>query len=353
MTEVSAARRATVVTIGGGTGQFALLSGLRTLDVDLTAIVTMMDSGGSSGRLRDEYGILPPGDFTRCLVALSHHPNAMKELLTHRFTGGSLDGHTVRNVVFTALEQITGDTVQTIERLHEVFDVGGRVLPVTLDPVELVMNLENGRVYRGEATIDGLIDLLEAPVLSVHLEPRAAGFQPALHALRDADVIVLGPGDLFTSVVPNLLVDGVAEAIRSSRARVVYVCNLMTKRNETPGFTVLDFAATIDRYLGGHPIDAVLYNDVWPNKQLELYASVGSRPVELGELAEGRWMDMCVGCDLLSEGRFIRHDPGKLAIAIAGLVLARGRFDDHDREVVAVGRLEAARDVENVGGRPR
>jgi uncharacterized cofD-like protein len=323
--------RPRVVTIGGGTGQFALLSGLRTLDVHLTAIVTMMDSGGSSGRLRDEYGILPPGDFTRCLIALSHHPTAMKELLTHRFTGGSLDGHTVRNVIFTALEQVTGDTVHTIERLHEVFDVGGRVLPVTLDRVELVMSLVNGKVHRGEATIDGLIDMLEAPVRDVRLDPAAAGFPPALEAVRDADVIVLGPGDLFTSVVPNLLVGGVAEAIRASRARIVYVCNLMTKRNETPGFTVLDFAATIDHYLGGHPLDAVLYNEVWPTHQLELYASVGSRPVELGEVASGRWSDLCVGGDLLSEGRFIRHDPGKLASAIAGLALSRGWLDDQHR----------------------
>src|SRR5207247_11073046 len=138
--------------------------------------------------------ILPPGDFTRCLIALSHHPEAMKELLTHRFTGGSLDGHTVRNVIFTALEQITGDTVHTIERLHEVFDVGGRVLPVTLDKVELVMELQNGRIYRGEATIDGLIDMLEAPVLSVALDPIAVGYPPALEAIRDADLIVIGPG---------------------------------------------------------------------------------------------------------------------------------------------------------------
>src|SRR5205823_2483901 len=163
-------------------------------------------------------------------------------------------GHTVRNVIFAAIEQITGDTVHTVERLHEVFDVGGRVLPVTLDRVELVMKLRNGRVYRGEATIDGLVDLLEAPVLDVTLDPVAEGFPAALRAIAEADLIVMGPGDLFTSVVPNLLVRGVADAVRASRARIVYVCNLMTKRNETPGFTVPDFLRTVDRYLGGHPI---------------------------------------------------------------------------------------------------
>src|SRR5437870_5439188 len=177
--------RPRIVTVGGGTGHYTLLTGLRELEWELTAVVTMMDSGGSSGRLRDEYGILPPGDFTRCLVALSHHPTAMKELLTHRFTGGSLDGHTVRNVIFAAIEQITGDTVSTVDRLHEVFDVGGRVLPVTLDRVELVRKLRTGRLYRGEATIDGLVDLLEAPVLDVTLDPVAEGFPAALRAIAE------------------------------------------------------------------------------------------------------------------------------------------------------------------------
>src|SRR5581483_4026168 len=304
-----AVARPRVVTIGGGTGQFNALTGLRALGVPLTAVVTMMDSGGSSGRLRDEYGILPPGDFTRCMVALSRQPAATKEMLTHRFLGGSLHGHTLRNVMFAAVEQITGDTACTIERLHEVFDVDGRVLPVTLDKVHLAVDLANGRMYRGEATIDGLVDLLEAPVRDVRLEPDADAFPPALEAIRDADLIVLGPGDLFTSVVPNLLVRGVTQALAASAARIVYVCNLMTKRNETPGFTVPDFVDTVARYLGGREIDAVLYNAVWPSHQVALYASVGSAPVDLGLLADHPWADRCVGHDLLSEGRYIRHDP--------------------------------------------
>lgn len=315
-----------VVTIGGGTGHFAALTGLRTLGVRLTAIVTMMDSGGSSGRLRDEYGILPPGDFTRCLVALSRHPHAMKELLTHRFLGGSLDGHTVRNVVFAALEQITGDTVSTIERLHEVFDVDGSVLPVTLDRVDLVMDLANGRCYRGEATIDGLADMLEAPVHSVRLDPMAEAFAPALDAIADADLVLIGPGDLFTSIVPNLLVRGVAEALRDTAAPIVYVCNLMTKPNETPNFTVSDFVAAIDGRLGGRELDAVLYNRVWPSHRLDLYASAGSAPVGTAALADQPWADRCVGRDLLSEGRYIRHDPLKLAAAVADLAAERGWF---------------------------
>ncbi|TAK20430.1 MAG: YvcK family protein [Chloroflexota bacterium] len=311
--------RPRVATIGGGTGHYHLLTGLRLLNVETSAIVTMMDSGGSSGRLRDEYGILPPGDFTRCLIALSSHPEAMKELLGHRFVGGSLDAHTVRNVIFAALEQITGDTVLTIERLHEVFAVEGRVIPVTLDRVELVVHLENGRVFRGEASIDGLADILEAPVRGVALDPPAEAYPGALEALEAADVIVIGPGDLYTSIVPNLLVTGVRGAIQRSRARVVYICNLMTKRNETPDYTVGDFTATIERYLGAPRLDAVLFNDHWPTAQVALYASVGSRPVIPEPRQSARAGLPLVARDVLHEGRYIRHDSAKLAEELADI----------------------------------
>jgi uncharacterized cofD-like protein len=317
-------KRPRIVTIGGGTGHYSLLTGLRDLDANITSIVTMMDSGGSSGRLRDEYGILPPGDFTRCLVALSAHPDAMKELLSHRFVGGSLDGHTVRNVIFTALQQITSDTEMTVERLQEVFAVDGRVLPVTLDRVELVMHLQNDHVYRGEATIDGLVDMLEAPVLSVYLDPPARAFGPALEAIAQAELIVIGPGDLYTSVLPNLVVRGVREAIAASPARKLYVCNLMTKKNETPGYTVSHFVSTVELYLGGGVLDAVLFNDNWPTHRVELYAAVGSEPVKPGNLSQRFRSDLCVGRDLLTVGRFIRHDPHKLARAIVDLAREQG-----------------------------
>ncbi|AKT42350.1 gluconeogenesis factor YvcK family protein [Chondromyces crocatus] len=312
-----------IVTIGGGTGHYTLLTGLRALDAQITAIVTMMDSGGSSGRLRDEYGLLPPGDFTRCLAALSSHPEAVKELFGHRFRAGSLGGHTVRNLLYTAVQEITGSVPLTVDRLHEIFAVKNRVLPVTADRVDLVMHLESDRVIRGEASIDTLADLLEAPVLSVYLDPEAAAYPPALAAIADADLIVLGPGDLFTSLVPNLLVQGVREAIAQSRAKVLYVCNLMTKPNETPGYTVGDFVGTMAMYLGEARLDAVLYNAVWASARLDHYASERSRPVPLGEpdaLPEG----LLATGDLLAEGRLIRHDPRKLAAAIEELARARG-----------------------------
>lgn len=315
-------RRPRVVTIGGGTGQYALLTGLRELPVDLTAIVTMMDSGGSSGRLRDEYGILPPGDFTRCLVALSSQPDATKELFSHRFSRGSLAGHTVRNLLFTALAEMTGDAAKTVERLDAIFAPRGRVLPVTTDRVELVVHLENDRVLRGEASIDTLGHMLDAPILSVYLDPPASAFPDATAAIREADVVIIGPGDLYTSVVPNLLVAGVREAIDKGRAKVLYVCNLMTKANETPGYKVGDFIGTIGMYLGHARLDAVLYNVAWPTLKLEDYAAEGSTPVECDPSRTP--VEVLEPHDLLAEGSFIRHDPEKLAAAVDAIARRRG-----------------------------
>ncbi|MCC6554746.1 MAG: YvcK family protein [Polyangiaceae bacterium] len=315
-----------IVTIGGGTGHYTLLNGLRAKGerARITAIVTMMDSGGSSGRLRDEYGLLPPGDFTRCLVALSSHPEAMKELLGHRFRSGSLEGHTVRNLLFTALQEITGSVPATIERLHEIFAVENRVLPVTLDRVDLVVHLENDRIFRGEASIDGLADTLEAPVLSVYLEPEAEAYPVALAAIDRADLIVIGPGDLYTSLVPNLLARGVREAIAASRARVIYVSNLMTKPNETPGYSVEDFVGTMAMYLGEARLDAVLYNDTWPCAQIpEEYTIAGSRPV-VPDPERPLRPGLLAAADLIAEGKLIRHEPRKRAAAIFDLARARG-----------------------------
>jgi uncharacterized cofD-like protein len=323
MISSTAMARPKIVTIGGGTGHYTLLTGLRALDLSITAIVTMMDSGGSSGRLRDEYGLLPPGDFTRCLVALSSQPEAVKELLSHRFRSGSLGGHTVRNLIFTAVQEITGSLPLTIERLHDIFAVENRVLPVTMDRVDLVMHLENDRTLRGEASIDNLADMLDAPVLSVYLEPEAEAYAAALEAIADADLILLGPGDLYTSLVPNLLVRGVREAIARSSARAMFICNLMTKPNETPGYTVEDFVGTIAMYLGDARLDAVLYNDVWPSSNLSEYASVGSEPVVVSPHKRLR-PGLLAPADLLSEGKLIRHDPRKLSSAIDALARERG-----------------------------
>jgi uncharacterized cofD-like protein len=313
-----------VVTVGGGTGHYTLLTGLRGVCQQLTAIVSMMDSGGSSGRLRDEYGILPPGDFTRCLVALSDHPATMRELLGHRFQGGSLDGHTMRNLLFAALEQMTASTSETVVHLHDVFRVQGRVLPVTMERCDLVMNLQDGRTIRGEANIDTMAGLLDAPVLNVYLDPLGRGYSEALRALRGADVIVLGPGDLYTSIVPNLLVDGVREAIVDSDALVIYVANLMTKPNETPGYTVRDFASTVDLYLGQPRINVVLYHSrKLPRAVQETYAESQSYPVALGDVSSWRSDVRFEGRNVAVHEPFVRHDARRLAAALRACIESR------------------------------
>ncbi|MBI3965383.1 MAG: YvcK family protein [Chloroflexi bacterium] len=310
-----------IVTVGGGTGHFTLLRGLRTVCSRVTAVVSMMDSGGSSGRLRDEYGILPPGDFTRCLVALSEHPETMRSLLGHRFKGGSLDGHTLRNLLFTALEQMTGSTAETVRRLHQVFQVRGRVLPVSLERCDLVMNLEDGRTVRGEANIDTLAGILDAPVLNVYADPVVSGYGEALDALRQADVIVLGPGDLYTSVIPNLLVDRVPEAIVSSRALVIYVANLMTKPNETHGYTVRDFTSAVELHLGRPRIDVVLYHSgKLPRSEYGAYAAANSHPVELGDVSSWRRGTRFIGREIAVYKPFVRHDARRLAGAIQACI---------------------------------
>ena len=314
-----------VVTVGGGTGHYTLLRGLRTVCERLTAIVSMMDSGGSSGKLRDEYGILPPGDFTRCLVALSDHPETMRELLGHRFRGGSLDGHTLRNLLFTALEQLTGSTAETVHRLQDVFRVQGLVLPVTLQSCDLVMNLEDGSTIRGEANIDTLGDLLSTPVLNVYLDPIVKGYDEALAALREADVIVLGPGDLYTSIVPNLLVDGVPRAIVESKALVIYVANLMTKPNETRGYSVRDFASAVELYLGAPRLDVVLYHArEIPRAVRETYAESSSYPVQLGDVSSWRRTTRFIGGSIAVDKPFVRHDSRRLATTIRACIEAAG-----------------------------
>ncbi|MBI2942134.1 MAG: YvcK family protein [Chloroflexi bacterium] len=319
------ARSARVVTIGGGTGHYALLRGLKQRLSRIVAVVSMMDSGGSSGRLRDEYGILPPGDYTRCLIALSEHTEALKRLLAHRFATGSLAGHTVRNILYTALEQITGDTCSTVEEIARVFNIRGRVLPVTTDRVDLVMLLEDGRTIRGEANIDAMAGQLTSPVLNVYLAPPARVFPSVVEAIQSTDLVVLGPGDLYTSVVPNLLVEGVRQAIQESSARVIYVCNLMTKANETPDYSVGDFVDAVELYLGAPRLDYVIYNTRRPSPDvLAHYATEHACLVELTDAVKRRPDLTFVGADLATDRALVRHDSDKLARTITGLLRPDG-----------------------------
>jgi uncharacterized cofD-like protein len=314
-----------IVCIGGGTGTYTALMGLKRYDVDLTAIVSMADSGGSSGVLRDEFGHLPPGDVRRCLLALSAEPGAgtLRRLFEYRFERGSwLNGHSFGNLLITALTEITGAPDLAIQEAANILNVKGRVLPVTLDAVQLCARLEDGTVVNGETHIDRRTVGAEAGIAEVWLTPQAKAYAPAVDTILSADIVVIGPGDLYTSVIPNLLVEGVAEAIGRSHAYVVYVCNLMTKHGETDGFKASDFVAEIQRYLGspGHLNQVIVNQGEAPEELLAQYHREGSVPVEPDLEACMRLGPRVVAAPLAASGTLWRHSPEGLAGLVMGAV---------------------------------
>jgi len=316
-----------VVTLGGGTGMYAVLAGLRSYTPSITAVVSMSDNGGSSGRLRDEFGFLPPGDVRRCLVALASNDDALllRRLFEYRFDRGfGLNGHTFGNLLLTALTDILGATDRAIEEAGRLLRIRGRVLPVTLTPTTLCARLANGHIIRGETDIDIRKAHHDVPIAEVYLEPDAEVHAHVLEALTEAHLIVLGPGDLYTSVIPNLLVKGVPEAIRASPAKCVYVCNVMTKHGETDGFAASAFIREIDRYLGGDEVldCAVLnYHESLPRDLYQKYRQEQAEPVviDLGRCYES--VRQLAIRPLTATGTLVRHDPQRLAqvlIELAG-----------------------------------
>jgi uncharacterized cofD-like protein len=308
-----------VVAIGGGTGLYTALTGLKRYFFKPTAIVSMADDGGSSGRLRDEFGHLPPGDVRQCLIALSANrqvSRTIRRLFEYRFVKGEgLEGHSVGNLLLTALTEITGSTEGALAEASMLLNVAGRVLPVTTDDVRLCARLEDGTIIIGERHIDVRTVKPDLRIAHVYLTPPARVHAQAETAIREADVIVIGPGDLYTSILPNLLVGGVPDAIRESKALKVYVCNLMTKPGETDGFSVADFASEIGTYLGGTRfIDLVIANRKSVQPELaERYRSQQQESVVLDrDRCEAMGLEVMEG-DVLAEGTLVRHAPDALA----------------------------------------
>lgn len=315
-----------IVVVGGGTGNHTTLSGLKNEDCTLTAVVNMSDSGGSSGRIRDELGQLPPGDIRQCLMALASddpHGNMMRRLFDYRFSSGNgLSGHNFGNLLLTALTEVTGNTITAIEEAAHLLGISGKVLPVTLTRSTLVAKLEDGSELTGESTIDLRRDNLKVGIDYIYLSPKAYVYPPVLDAIEQADAIILGPGDIFTSVLPNLLVEDVPEAINRSKAIKIHVCNLMTKPNESDGFTASTFLKLLLEYLGtSEPLDYLIFNQSpFPERMLQRYSADGQYPVEL-DLEECRKAVRSVVCHpLLAVGVYLRHDPFALARAIMEIV---------------------------------
>jgi uncharacterized cofD-like protein len=328
----SATKPKKVVVIGGGTGSFTILSGLKHYPFELTAIVTMADDGGSTGRLRDEFGVLPPGDLRQCLVALSPADHVMRKLFTHRYSKGELSGHNFGNIFISTLEQVTGSLDKALDLAGEILHTRGRVLPVTLSKVELVTELKNGKTLHGESELSGYQLVSRFGVKRMYLKPKAKANPKALRALAEADVILVGPGNLYASLIPNFLVPGIGKAFSASKAQKIYVANLMNKHGHTDDFVVSEYVHTLEQVIGKKGVfDAVVYNTKQPARALlRKYADEGE-PVLcsdacrkgtfklVGENLVADELAKTVKKDLLRR-TLIRHDSDKLAKTIFKLV---------------------------------
>ena len=311
-----------VVTIGGGTGSYSVLRGLREFPLEITAIVSMFDSGGSSGTLRDEFGVLPPGDVRRCLVALSEGKRAeiLRELFNFRFeNGNSLKGHSFGNLFLVALSSIYGGDIEGIRKASELLNIKGKVLPVSLDKSDLHAILENGEEIVGETNIDIPKHNGDFRIQKVFLDPPANLFEETRDAIREADILVIGPGDAYTSIIPNLLVKGMAEALRESKGKKIVVTNLMSKWGETNGFAASDMARELLTYSGLPKFDYAVCNTATMDPKLvAAYEKEKKYPIQCDNKLPEFAKKVITG-DFFSEADIARHDSTKIAKVIAEL----------------------------------
>lgn len=314
-----------LVVIGGGTGSFTLLKSLKDYFTDITALVNMADDGGSTGILRDELGVLPPGDVRQCLVALSNSPK-VRDLFNYRFEEGTFEGHAFGNILMAALEKMTGSFTEGVEVASKILNITGSVEPVLLNKIELCMKTANGNIIKGQYNIENSGFASSKPLL--WLEPSPQVNPAAVSALEKADLIVIAPGNLYVSLAPALLVPEISHAILKSNAHKVYVSNLVTKPGQTDGFKVHDFAEEIERFIGDQCLDVILYNNVEPSKQLlKAYASQGEYGVEFDEMHIKQAKYKAIGGNYIGEiykpskkdlikRTLIRHDSDLIARAI-------------------------------------
>lgn len=302
-----------IVAIGGGTGLPVALRGLKEYSGNVTAIVTVGDDGGSSGRLRGELGILPPGDIRNCLLALAATEPLMEEVFQHRFERGSLQGHTVGNVLLGGLTEVTGDFVLAVEAASRVLAVRGRVLPSSTEHLTLIGEMGSGHVVRGETAIVAAGERIRR----LRLDPDDAAALPAAAlAIREADLVVLGPGSLYTSILPNLLLEDIRQALLACRGLRVYVCNVMTQPGETSGYTAADHLRALQEH-AGPVVDAILVH-VGPMEpeRLAAYRELGADTVAVDADQLSALGVRVLAREVATEEGLIRHDPARLAAAL-------------------------------------
>lgn len=306
-----------IVVVGGGTGLSMLLRGIKRITNNVTAIVTVGDDGGSSGRLREEMGVLPPGDIRNCIAALADDDDLVTKLFQYRFKKGEgLEGHSFGNLFLTALCSITGDMVRAVKESSKVLSIRGRVLPSTLDDMRLVAEMEDGRIIHGESNIPEA----NGKVKRLFTEPEnCKPLEDVISAIKEADLIILGPGSLYTSVIPNLLIKEISAEIAKSNAKKIYVCNIMTQPGETDNYTVSDHIMAIINHAGySNIMDAVLINDNLPENMAEKYMLAGSFPVKLDTDNIKKLNVRIVSKRLIEDSKegLVRHSSNRVARSI-------------------------------------
>ncbi len=311
-----------IVAIGGGTGLSTMLRGLKHVSPNITAVVTMADNGGGSGVLRQELGMPPPGDVRNCLQALANTEPTMEALLAYRFKEGTLKGQSFGNLFLAALNDMSGSFDEAVARMSEVLAITGRVLPVTTENVQLIADFDDGATVEGQHEIAEYKAGESRRILRVRMTPENPPALPGcLEAIERADLILLGPGSLYTSVIPNLLTDGVARAIHASKAAKVYVMNLMTQDGETEGYTAADHIRALFDHGGEGLFDHCLINDrPVPPSLLELYRKEGAAPISVDVTALARMGVRAAFAPVADYSRkLVRHDPMALAEAVMDL----------------------------------
>lgn len=325
-----------IVVIGGGTGSFTVLSGLKKLtDIHLTAVVPSSDSGGSTGRLRDEFGYLPIGDIRQCLVALAEsdeEQHLLRELFSYRFDKGEigLKGHNFGNLFLTALRDILGNELEAIRTVQKLLNIKGNVYPVSLKETTLVAEYENGMIVHGEHHIDEPAYPHDGRmrITKLSVEPQLASYPEVYDAIRNADCILIAPGDLYTSLLANFVIEGISSEVQNSKAKLVYVLNLVTKFGQTHGFTAKDFVNEIKRYVGKFPDHILVNNTPMPEHILEKYRLENAFPVVNNLTSEYNVIedDLLADEEIITPSgdvlkrSLIRHDPSKVAKLIGRII---------------------------------
>ena len=321
-----------IVTVGGGTGSYTVLSGLKNLpNVSLTALVSMADDGGSTGVLRDELGVLPPGDVRQCLVALSEHSDVVRELMNYRFENGGLSGHSFGNIFLVALEKVTGSFTKGVEIASEILKIKGKVVPVTNDSAKLSVKLLNGKSIEGEDNIQNDGDIKKYGLEKIFYKTEVSLNDHAKKSLINADAIILGPGNYYCSVIPNIIVNGFQEAIKNSKAKIIFPVNLTNKLEHTSDWKVSDYVKDIEKYLG-KSVDIILVNNEKPSLEHTKYYELeeGKGVFVEDDLNDPRVIRAKLLSTIIFKPQydeqmkatrgFIRHDSKKLAECIEKII---------------------------------